>query len=125
MPIPPNSATGINSASTNQPVAPSPTNEARALLAVVLTVRVAVPLSFATETAPTVQVGPGEVVDVTLQVKDTRDLSNPLIAETLMLDVDGCPGVTLAGDIAEADRLKSALTLKTEDALASKSLAPP
>jgi len=91
----------------------------------VFTVRVAVPLSFVTETAPTVQVGAGELVAVTLHVNDTSELLNPFTGEMLMFELDGCPEVTLAGVIADADKLKSALTFKTDDALASKSLAPP
>ena len=122
--IPPNTTTGISSASANQPVVLSPTNEARALLEVVLTVSVAVPLSLVTETVPTAQVGAGEVVAVTLQLKDTSVLLNPLIGEMLMVEVDGWPGVTLAGDIAEADKPKSAFTFKADDVLGAKSLPP-
>lgn len=83
------------------------------------------PLSLVTETAPTAQLGAGEVAAVTLQLKDTSELLNPLIGEMLMVEVDGCPAVTLAGDIVEADKLKSAVTLNADDVLASKSLAPP
>ena len=88
------------------------------------TVRVAVPLSFVIEAVPTAQVGAGEVVAVTLQLKDTSELLKPLMGEMLIFDVDGWPGVTVAGDIADADRLKSALTLKSDDVLASKLLFP-
>jgi len=91
----------------------------------VFTVRVAVPLSFCSETDPTAHVGAGEAVAVTLQLKDTSELLNPLIGEMLIVEVDGCPGVTLPGDIADADKLKSALTFKTGDVLGSKSSAPP
>ena len=82
------------------------------------------PLSFVSETAPMVHVGAGEAVAVTPQLKDTSELLNPLIGEMLMIEVDGCPGVTLGGDIVEADRLKSALILSADDVLASKSLSP-
>ena len=82
------------------------------------------PLSFVTETVPTLQAGAGEAGAVTLQVNDTSELLNPLMGEMLMLEVDGCPGVTLAGDMADADKLKSAVTLKADDALASKLSAP-
>lgn len=109
----------------DRPTAPLPTNKARALFAVVLTVRVAVPLPFVTEIVPTAQLGGGELAVPTLQLSDTSELLNPLMGEMLIVEVDGCPGVTLAGDMADADKLKSALTFRTDDALASKSLAPP
>ena len=81
-------------------------------------------MSFVTETVPTEQVGAGELVAVTLQFSDTSELLNPLVGEMLIVEVDGCPAVTLAGDIADADRLKSALTLRADDVLGSKLLAP-
>ena len=107
------------------PAALLPTNEALALPEVVLTVRVAVPLSLVIETVPTEQLGADELAVLTLQLNDTSELLNPLTGEMLILELDGCPGVTLAGDMADADKLKSALTFKTDDALASKLSAPP
>src|SRR5690348_3093374 len=93
----PNSAIESSRVTANKPVALFPIKDARALPVFVFTIRVAVPLSFFSETDPTAHVGAGEAVAVTLQLKylnwdnvDNRRLllQGPAsIAQALELDV--------------------------------------
>jgi hypothetical protein len=85
----PNSAIESSSVTANKPVALFPIKDARALPVFVFTIRVAVPLSSFSEIDPTAHVGAGEAVAVTLQLKDTSELLNPWIGETLIVEVDG------------------------------------
>lgn len=83
-------------------------------------VSVALPISFTTDSLPNAQAGDGSDVGAMLQVKATPDGLKPFFGVIVTVDVDGWPGVTEAGDAAEAESAKPAETVIGLDALASK-----
>lgn len=85
--------------------------------AVVATVRVALPVSFVTEIAPSEHVGAGFTTGAMLQVKVTPDGLNPLVGVMATVEVADWPGFMEASDNAVAERLKSAETLTALDVL--------
>lgn len=89
-----------------------------------VTVSVALPVSFATDSLPNEQAGDGFDAGATLQVKATPDGLKPFFGLIVTVDVDGWPGVTEAGDAAEAESAKSAETAIGLDVLGPKSLSP-
>jgi hypothetical protein len=93
-------------------------------LAAGVTVSVALPTSFATDNLPNEQAGDGLDAGATLQVKATPDGLKPFFGLIVTVEVDGWPGVTEAGDAAEAESAKSAEIAIGLDVLAPKSLSP-
>jgi hypothetical protein len=85
---------------------------------------VALPTSFATDSVPNEQAGDGFPAGAMLQVKVTPEGLKPFFGLTVMVEVDGWPGGTEAGDAAEAEIAKSAETAIGLDVLALKSLSP-
>ena len=84
----------------------------------------ALPISFTTDSLPNEQAGDGLDAGATLQVKATPDGLKPFFGLIVTVEVDGWPGVTEAGDAADADSAKSAETAIGLDTLAPKSLSP-
>lgn len=126
IPTVPNSIPGISSANMNIARERCP-NEGVSwadALADGVTVSVALPRSFATDSAPNEQAGDGSDAGATLQVKATPDGLKPFFGLIVTVDVDGWPGVTEAGDAAEAEIVKSAETVIGLDVLLLKSLSP-
>ena len=87
-------------------------------------VSVALPTSFATDNLPNEQASDGFDAGATLQVKATPDGLKPFFGLIVMVAVDGWPGVTEAGDTADAESAKSAETAIGLDVLVPKSLSP-
>lgn len=126
IPTVPNSIPGINSANMSMAREPRPVGEeswADALPAGVM-VSVALPTSFATDNLPNEQASDGLDAGATLQVKPTPDGLKPFFGLIVMVDVDGWPGVTEAGDAADDESAKSAETAIGLDVLVPKSLSP-
>lgn len=76
----------------------------------VLTVRVEVPEAFDTELALNEHVGAGLPPPLTLQARLTLPLK-PFAAAMVMVEVTDPPGETLAGDNAEAVKVKPGVPL--------------
>jgi hypothetical protein len=72
----------------------------------VATVSVEDPTLFANEIVPSEHVAAGLVTGVTLQLSATLDGLRPPVGLMVMVEVDGVPGATEAGDSAEAESPK-------------------
>ena len=126
IPTVPNSIPGISSANISMARELCPEGELSwaDAPAVGVIVSVALPISFATDSVPNEQVGDGVVAGAMLQVKATPDGLKPFFGLIVMVEVDGWPGATEAGDAVEAESAKSAGTAIGLEVLAPKSMSP-
>ena len=77
--------------------------------AVVLTVKVEVPVPPGTEAGLNAQVGPRVATGATLQVKATASVK-PLTGPIVTVEVEDAPAATVAGESGEAAIVKSGTT---------------